>query len=284
MKSSPKHFQENAAFYALLFMPIVWVGVFLAIDLNLYPYPETSNIFLWIQKELTKLAWLLAGFLGASKFLPGEYLRKTWLLYTILPICAILFDVVLLLAGIPWVQSHMGVIRGGFSTIGNILGTIAVIMLAGAWKVAGINLPGSRWTKVLLIITTTALAVAILGPGMLSSYKKIIQGDYLALNELAPALGDSISLIFLAPLFLTVLALRGSLTNWPWILFTIGLAGWLLTDLAYSTMQGSDMNPRVVRTWTEIFRCLASAYTFAAGYAQRLVIVKIRKNLGDRPI
>ncbi len=254
------------------------------VDLNLYAYPDTTLVFHFVHKDLTKLAWIAAGLVAGLVFRKGDYLRKTWLLYAIYPFLLILFDVVLLFRKIAWFDANMDAIQGGLSTLANAIGVVAVYRLSSAWKVAGLSLPGSTLSKNMLRAVTALAALMVLGHSIFNAYSQVATGNYLALNGLAAAVGDSISLVLIVPLILTAMSLRGSIVSWPWILFTIGLVCWITTDLLYLSLHQSNIEMRTLRTIIEVMRTLASAYTFSAGLAQRFVVREIQHDLGESKI
>jgi TRAP-type C4-dicarboxylate transport system permease small subunit len=102
-----------------------------------------------------------------------------------------------------------------------------------------------------------------------------MDGRTLSLVGLGSDLGDLVGFCFIAPVFLTALALRGGLLAWPWALLTAGFMGWVGYDIVNTVVRvlaGMNQLPFHLRILAEVFRSFACTFTFIAGISQRLVL------------
>ncbi len=270
----------------LLAFPIIWLCIFLAVDLNLYNHPDATKIFHRIQIVLTKLVWLAGALSVGLKLKPGEYLRRAWLIFSLTPFIFLVFDALLLVPSDWLPEEQSAIVQGILSLLANLLSTIAIAMLAFAWKVADIELPGPKWSQMAIRVVAFILALLLVGPGVINSLERVLAGQILlldgqanSLDALASAFGDFFALILLAPLVLTALALRGGKLCWTWLFLILSTIIWLVGDLFYASCVDLNIEPRLMLTIIETFRCLASAYAFAAASAQKMVVDEIRVKL-----
>ncbi len=149
-----------------------------------------------------------------------------------------------------------------------------VWLLARTWRVAAISLPVGRGGAVAVTLGALVLALLVAGPGALAEARQVAAGDWSALILLVSAVVDILSLVLLAPLLLTTLALRGGLFAWPWGLLTASVVAWLLYDgaaaLAPSLAPGGFPLP-------DVFRGLAENFLFVAGLAQKRAVDQVRR-------
>jgi hypothetical protein len=265
---------------ALALAPAAWVGAFaagaLAVPVSAAP------AFIRTEIEAAKLMALVGCVAAARAFSPGDYLRRAWL---ILGGCWVLFLVrdALSLAlprdtmvgGLP--LDHVLPL---FALGGNLLGVVGAFMLAKAWHVAGLELPGTRAQRAVVMALWVALAVAIAGRSMLSEGRQVFAGDVPAVVWFASAFSDLLSMCFLAPVFFTALALRGGLLRWTWGFFTASMLFWLFYDAAPLLVRALDLGEPGGRVLRESFRGAACLYCFSAGMAQ---VMALRAPLGPSP-
>ncbi len=206
-----------------------------------------------------------------------EYLRRAWLIYALCPLSYLLYDALYLFEDIHWFRLHTLSIRIVLVWSANVFQTIAVIMLARAWKVAGLDLPGARSKRFLLRMSALALALMLIGASASTSFTNLVKGHMDALIDIAVALGDTIAMIYIAPLLLTYFALRGSYTARPWIFFIIASLAWLVGSAFYLIVSNTDVHQLTMITSVEVFRIFGSWYAFVAGLSQRDVVLKARE-------
>jgi hypothetical protein len=147
-----------------------------------------------------------------------------------------------------------------------------VALLARAWSIAGLELPGSKAARILVMLVAAGLAVGISGSDLLVDSRALLGGDLGSMHSVGSDLGDIFGLALIAPVLLTAIAMRGGVLTWPWALLTASLIFWLLYDavsVIEHSLPGHEVAARVVR---ETFRALACAAEFAAGLAQRRVL------------
>src|SRR5262249_37552888 len=127
----------------------------------------------------------------------------------------------------PWTPLANGILTFVANT-GQVTG---VVMLARAWRVAGIDLPGSRRTQVLVYVAAFALSLTAAGTPIPGYVQAVVKGQVTEnMMWLASSLGDIVSFSLIAPVLLTALALRGGLLSWPWAFLTTSLLSWLCVD------------------------------------------------------
>jgi hypothetical protein len=212
------------------------------------------------------------------RFLRRDYLRSAWLLT-----CASfsLLFVKDLVFGIGWrsMGSEFPIsvawTRGALTIAANVCGGIGALLLARAWQVAGLLLPGSRLARFGVLVAATVLALATAGAATLGDLRDVFAGYVQRIPFVASDLGDIVELIIIAPVLLTALALRGGLLAWPWTLMAASQIGWLLYDAA-GTYGGEYADPKRLLAIEEVFRCLACLFAFSSGVAQRLVMTDLR--------
>lgn len=257
-------------FRILVAVPLAWALVFIITDL-LVSGTAGYPIFLRAEIELVKGLALVGCLAAAFSFSPGEYLRRAWLFMGGCMLFLLLRDVTMLPAieaALPAVE----LIRGILVVLANLSVIAGIFMLARAWKVAGLTLPGTGGQRWAVLLIAVLLAAALGGPGVVRNFTELIGGDASALTGLAMALGDIISLILIAPVLLTALALRGGLFGWPWWLLTASLLSWLLYDGVLEMGPLLGAGEQAVRTVSEMFRALACLFELSAGLAQRHIV------------
>jgi hypothetical protein len=266
----------------LVGMPLAWVILFLIGDLGLWG-GSAHPVFLRAEIELVKLA-SLGGFLAAAlAFRGGEYLRRAWLLSGGCMAFLLLRDVTL----IPWFESlplPLEAVRGGLVVAANAFQVVGMLLLARAWRVAGLEPPVTRARRLGLYLAAALVALAIAGPAVLQNLRALVGGELGSLVFTASGLGDIVSMVLIAPLLLTALSLRGGLLGWPWWLLTASMLGWLLYDAALVALPAWGAGERIIRTVSEAFRALGGMYGLTAGVAQAWVVHRTRARIaGERP-
>jgi hypothetical protein len=219
---------------------------------------------------LVELIGVIGSFAAAGRFERADYLRRAW---TALGLCSLLllFGHLTLTSGPfsdrPWAPLANGILTV-VANLGPIVGTW---MLAHAWRVAGIDLPGSVTSRFALRGLFLALALAAAGVPAVIELRGLLDGNIGHLENLASCIGDIVTFAMIAPMLLTAIALRGGLLAWPFALLTASLMSWLLSDALFSLaplLGASDAHVKVV---LELLRALAFTLGGAAGFAQRLV-------------
>jgi hypothetical protein len=243
---------------------------------------DPTVLYRWEVLAIKLLATVGAASAG-FRFLRRDYLRAAWLLTAACYGTLLLKDLVF---GIGWravpgaFTPAVAWLRAAMTIAANIAGAVGALLLARAWQVAGIMLPGSRAARFAVLAAATALALATAGSATIGDLLAVFNGDVQRVPFIASDLGDIVQLVIIAPVLLTALALRGGLLAWPWTLMAASMIGWLLYDAA-GTYGGEYADANQLRAIEEVFRCLACLFTFSSGIAQRLVMADLR-SLGNR--
>jgi hypothetical protein len=263
-------------FRYLVAIPLAWAVVFIVLDFFVQD-SAGYRVFLRTEIELVKGLALVGCLAAAFSFSRGEYLQRAWLFMGGCMFFLLLRDLTML----PAIESSTGsidLIQGILVVLANISVVIGIYMLAQAWRVAGLELPGTkgqRWAGILIAIL---LATALGGPGVVNNFIELAGGDASALTGIAMSLGDMISLILIAPVLFTALALRGGLFGWPWWLLTASLISWLLYDGVVEMGPYLGAGEQTVRSVSEMFRALACMFEFSAGLAQFYIVRRTRED------
>jgi len=259
----------------LLVIPLAIAGVFVLAMAGL-GNTDAARLTMRVEIELAKLLALLGCGIAATSFAPREYMRRAWAFqgasYALILTRDLLFATGLVGPRIHgWNSDYF---NASILLAANTCGVIGSYMLARAWTQAGLALPGSRARNTAMVMTTVLISIAVAGPSAVIDVRAVMAGRTLSLVGLASDLGDLVGFCFIAPVFLTALALRGGLLVWPWALLTAGLMGWVGYDLVHAVslavFRGPE--PHNVRVLAEVFRSLACTFTFIAGLSQRLVL------------
>ena len=255
----------------LLLVPLAGAGLCLLIE-RLLAGDAGHAAWLRVQIELAKALSLTGALVAAFTFGRGEYLRRAWLFTGGCMAVLLLRDASLLLGESP----GLDVARGIMVLLANASAVVGAWMLARAWKVAGIALPGGRAALFGVLAAAAVVALGLGLPGVVDAIGDLAGGDPQGLVWLGSGLGDMICFLLIAPVLLTALALRGGRLGWPWGLLTASMLGWLLYGAAQQGLPTLGAGPDVSKAITEVFRCLAGLLGFVAGLAQNRVVMGMR--------
>jgi len=258
-------------FRRLAVLPLLVAAAFLVGDWLLHEGPAHA-VFLRTEIALVKTLSLIGSLAAALRFEPGAYLRRAWLWSASCMAMLLLAD----LTRVPVRWEELGIdivlVRSILTVLANAAQVVGTWMLARAWRVAELSLPGPRWGQAGVALAAVVVAAALAGPPLAANADDLLAGDPGALAGVASALGDAVALCLIAPLLLTALALRGGLLGWPWSLLTTSYFAWLLFDAAF--VIGSPLGFR--SSTLDVFRTLGCMYGFSAGMAQRFVVDQLR--------
>ena len=260
----------------LLAFPLAWAAAFLAAEALMFGSPG-YGVFMRTEVETVKLLTLVGSWSAALAYERGAYLRKAWLFIGGCMALLLLRDLTLAPGFAAMGERNVALLRAVLVTGANVSQVIGTAMLARAWKIADLALPGTGRSRAVVVGVTAALALALAGPAVVSSVGRMASGDLLATSGAASALGDMISLCLIAPLLLTALALRGGLIGWPWALLTSSYVAWLFYDAMIGLGPQLGLDARGVRTGSEAFRALGCTFGFSAGMAQVAVVRQMRR-------
>ncbi len=261
----------------LVAMPFVWIGaVFIA---ALLFYEQTGGIALvrTLQSPISEMLWAFGALSAAFRYGRKDYLWKAWFLFACGPLLYLMYDLGPWLAsmGLPRTAVEWG--QGLIVVCGNGLQVVAIVMFSRAWKLAGLDVPLSSKTQIVIRLIMLVVAVAAAGPGVVLAGMAWFSGDASAVLGLSSSLGDMFSLALMAPLFMTAFSLRGGVMSWPWIFMTGSLLGWLVGDIALTWLPYMGADARDIEIVIALAQSYGSVMYFSAGYAQRLVAVAIQE-------
>jgi hypothetical protein len=262
----------------LVVFPLLWVVAFLVGESVAFGTPGYLT-FLRIEVEAVKVLALVGAWVAALKFERGEYLRRGWFLVGGVMALLLVRDLTVIIPGLfeGLGERGIGLLRGALVILANISGVLGTWLLARAWKVASLSLPGSRAAQWGVVAIAAAFSFAIAGPVAVQNVRLVAAGEIGQIAGAASAIGDTINLILIAPILLTALALRGGLIGWPWALLATSCVAWLLYDGAVLIGPRLGLDERWVRVTGELFRALACTFGFTAGLAQRMVVERLRR-------
>jgi len=214
-------------------------------------------------------------FIGASQFDRGDYMRRAWgflgFSFFLFFSNALIFGAVTHAAQRE-ISTGRAVTSGMVVLIGNVFTVMGALLVARAWKAAGLNLMVKRTTLIAVTIASVVIGLAITGPSAVNAVHGLLAGQLDFLVRLAAIVGDIVTLGVLGPILLTALALRGGSLAWPWSMIVVGTLGWLVYDGIVSVMTVFDYDRSQVRSLEESLRMFACGSYLAAGILQRMVI------------
>lgn len=265
------------SYRALAVFPLAWALGYLALERHFSGTPD-YGLFLRLQMELVKALALFGSWAAALAFERGDYLRRAWFLIGGCMALLLLRDLTLAPLGLQEAlgQGNLEALRTGLVLLANGSQVVGTWLLARAWKVADLSLPGTRQRRWAVLAAAALLAAAFAGPGVVTNLQRAAAGELGALTGAVSALGDMISLCLIAPLLLTALALRGGLFAWPWGLMTASYLAWLLYDAALVLGPWLGQDAAGTRATSELFRALGCTFGFSAGLAQRRLVQGLR--------
>ncbi len=234
------------------------------------------------QRILVRVLAALGCFVALSCFERGDHMRRAWFWLGTGKVVILIRSVLRLSpafdpqSGTPAAQ----VVMAGLGVLSNLALLVGIWMLARSWKMASITLPGGRSGVAAVAVVTATLALLVVGPGALLSFRELLQGDWNALLPVVSAVVDIVTLCMITPLLLTAISMRGGLFSWPLALVTASQLSWLLNDFA------AGLKPGVLPPGmhlAELARGLAENFLFVAGIAQYLVIRQVRQAAAPLP-
>jgi hypothetical protein len=268
--------------------PVALAGVTFATLYALHGALAEDSIY-FIVSVLALGAAALGGLVASLAYDPGDYMRRAWAL---IGVCYVLLVVDTLAFGS---TSHtaerdistLGAVTSATLTfVANVCSVVGTVLIARAWRAAGLDLGVSaavRWGAMLLSL---ALALGLVGEGAWQDLQTLLGGDWRALVYLASSLGDIVSLALVAPILLTAWALRGGSLGWPWALLALSSVGWLLYSGAGSTVGVLVLGPaaaEATRPLEEALRTFACLAQLCAGLLQASVLAESEQPVGALP-
>jgi hypothetical protein len=225
-----------------------------------------------VEVDVSKLL-AFAGLVAAARaFDRGDYLRRAWGAWAASYACFLLRDAVVSQAA-HFPGALIDTSRGALVLVGNVLVVAGAWMLARAWRVAGMQHPGTSRDRVAVQLAAVLATAAFVGPIFVVDVRSLLAGQTAHVDVLASDLGDLLTLPIVAPVALTAVAVRAGTLRWPWTLLTSSLLAWLLYDAIYAVPCYFPVNERDWHLGSEQFHVLAGALACAAGLAQRRAVL-----------
>jgi hypothetical protein len=258
----------------LLIVPLV-VALAYGLGLSLVPSPSRPLLYFGFVEGLRVLAALTCT-LAALRYSAGDRLLVAWLLFALNLVLLLVKDVLF------GAQLHLwsgaadaAMLRSGLVIAGNLATVVAMALLAGAWRSAGLAQLESRRRQVIAALVAIALAALTAGFAMVINLRGLEHGHGGALEHLASDLGDFVTFSLIAPLALVTFALRGGTLFWAWLFVVLSKLGWMLFDVLIGLGEAGHTSAKL-KPWTELARCLALALMVVAGLAQRASTLRRR--------
>jgi len=242
-------------------LPVLGAALYLVLRLGVAHSPAT---ILWVNR-LVPAIFLLLAFAGcmaaAREFSAGDYLRPAWALIGL----GFAFIAASRLLSGPDAPREIRLALTICSNLSQVTGTF---LLARTWQVAGLELPRQRLT---VYGTAIFFALIVAGVPFFGSLRDALAtGRFSAWHGVISTAGDGITFVLLAPITLTAITLRGGLTGWPWLFYSLSILSWMVYDLRdVVTLFIPGENPEWITTAVEPFRIAAASFAFAAGMTQR---------------
>ncbi|HEU4532485.1 MAG TPA: hypothetical protein VFS00_00160 [Polyangiaceae bacterium] len=274
---------QHLSFRALAAAPVAWVAAFL-LGFTVMP-GAFAPTFVRFEIEAAKAAAFVGCLAAARAFSPGDYLHRAWLLHASCYALLLARDLVLITVvrdqmafGVPFAYVQALLVTGA-----NVCLLVGSFMLARAWRVAGLELPGRPAWRAAATALWVAAAAAIIGQALLIDARKLAEGHVGSVVGLSSDVSDLLSMCLVAPVFFTALALRGGVLRWPWALLTVGFLCWLFYDAGLVLTHALALTDLPARVFRESFRGAACLYVGAAGLAQALALREVAPPPSSRP-
>jgi hypothetical protein len=218
-----------------------------------------------------KLGATLGALIALAQFSPGDYLRRAWALLALGSACLVEADLFSFLVGPVLTPDAAGASRSVFVIFSNLFSPLAMLVFARALTAVGLDLVGHPRIRALVTCGAAAVALLIAGPTLVSSTRLLVAGDLSKISAFVSALGDTATIILVAPLVYNVMTLRGGTLSWPFVLLAMSTLSWVFYDGAVIIARSLGTADRVGIALEACARTWACLFLFGAGMAQRWV-------------
>lgn len=247
------------SFRSVAVAAVVGVVVVALLYAAVYPGLSTGGQF-WLNAVarvgMLALVAICAGLAAHAFGWWSEYVGRAWTLFFIE--YALLTVSELLRRAAPDTAS---LASGALVIIANIAGIGAYVLMARSLDAAGLGNYTSRGRKILAAAIALIVAAALCwGPIVSAS----------SLNGLVSPLADVITFVLVAPLLLTVIALRGGQLFWIFALLTAGTIGWMVNQGASTILRAMGAGENAMRTGRMTGFAMACFLIAAAAFTQWL--------------
>jgi hypothetical protein len=236
----------------------------------------TSARFLFVEVMLVKTLALCGCIAASTRYRRGDRMRTIWLFFVLDFALLIGKDAVtspVLALGPRLLGPSLAMaLRTAFMVGANLAGTIAWIILARTFHVAGITVAASPRAQRVVVFGTIIVSIALVAWGTLNDVGKLMHGGDEAFLHIVSDVADVIGFSLVAPVALSAWSLRGGSLFWPYLYLTACTFTWMLYDMIDALGVSLHIDPATRRVLGELFRCIACGLHFAAGLAQRWAV------------
>jgi hypothetical protein len=149
--------------------------------------------------------------------------------------------------------------------IQNAFVAICLLLFVQSWRATGLATPGSRQSQMASIAAGIVAAIVVGGYPLMLGLRTVSTDTVLFVSTL----GDMIGIALIVPLTMPALALRGGRLMGAWASLAASEIAWLAYDIWLALKPAMIVQPRVERTFEEIFRIAAILFAAIAAMAQR---------------
>ncbi len=254
-------------------LPFAWAALFLVAAI--LASDASFATVVRVEIESAKVLSLVGALLATFAFDRGDYLRRGWGLTSVCSALLLLRDAALA-PGIPATMLGVPTVAWGGVVIvtANLVSIAGVVVLARTWTVAGLEPIESKVTRRSVIVVAMLVAIVVSGPALLGDARAVGRGQLDALVSMLSDVADAVSLVVIAPVLLTALALRGGVLTWPWGLLTASLLFWLAYDAGVGLRNAFEATSAAATVAIEACRGIALLFGFSSGVAQALAVTE----------
>lgn len=242
----------------------------LAVALSLSSDPSALSAYWRASRLALKTLGGLGSLWAALGLRRDDYMARVWGLFALSYFGLVAGDLAVVLDGGLAAPALGTSAARGLALVGaNAAGVVGSVLLARAYRAAGIGLPRSlAWTAALLaaIVLSGALVAKPLWQDLTRYVDDAnLESAGLAFGELC----DAVTLVLLVPVVRFALALRGGRLARAWLTLAAAGGAWILYDLVWAwggAAGGPDTGTRLV---AEVFRTAGCLYWALAGWHHR---------------
>jgi hypothetical protein len=240
---------------------------------------DARTVAIRVGIEVAKTLAMVGPLLAALALRKGDHLRRAWIYLAVSAAFLLLRDLMLFQPLIDLAPAAAPWVRAGLACVANVHGVLGTWLLANAWSIAGVELPGTHLSRRGWMLIAAVVALILIGPPTWLRLQEAQTGNARAVAMIVSGLADGIQLTLLAPVILTAAALRGGLLSWIWGFYAASQLSWLLYDAFSAYGELTAHGNLALLTAGDSVRVLALALCFSAGVAQRGVVLSARRAL-----
>lgn len=228
-----------------------------------------------VRSALYALAAVAAGTAAGRVGWWSGYAGRAWTLFSL--------EFVLLLVNYLLRRSAPGATAALDATLvaANLAQIAAYWLMARMLAAAGMGHLTSPAKKILLTVVALGVAIALCHVSLEAQWQSLRAGE-IKLGSLVSVLADVVTFTLIAPLAMSMLALRGGSLSWIFGLLTASVFGWMVNTGAPSIAAlfgGAAGAPRSIRTAGVV---IAALFNAAAAAAQSMAAIRAMKGADVR--